>query len=220
MTHYTLEETPADTHVQELIAPYKRTYNAEMGLVLGHNEAPLFKDFPESTLGNWVTDLLVRQTEKRTGMQIDFAVVNQGGLRLTELAAGPVTRGKIYELMPFDNLVTVMEMPGSALRPFFDLMAQNGGWPVSGNVRYRIAQEKAMAIHIGGEPLDDERVYRFIIPDYVANGGDRATFFAGHARTDLDLLIRDAILHEVTQLETAGQKISAKLEGRVIEEKK
>jgi 2',3'-cyclic-nucleotide 2'-phosphodiesterase (5'-nucleotidase family) len=34
---------------------------------------------------------------------VDTSFVNDGGIRIDDIAKGPIALGKIYELMPFDN---------------------------------------------------------------------------------------------------------------------
>ena len=52
----------------------------------------------ESTVGNLVTDAM------RASAGVEIAMQNTGGLR-AELAEGPVTKGAIYEVMPFENTI-------------------------------------------------------------------------------------------------------------------
>ena len=42
--------------------------------------------------------------------QADLAVQNEGGVRINEIPAGPVTIRKVYELDPFDNSLLIVEM--------------------------------------------------------------------------------------------------------------
>ncbi len=65
-------------------------------------------------------------------MAVDAAFVNYGGIRISQLPKGEVTSGKIFELMPFDNIVVLQKLKGSVLQEFLDLIAERGGWPASG----------------------------------------------------------------------------------------
>jgi len=71
-------------------------------------------------------------------------------------------------------------------------------------------------VHIHGKALQSHRVYKFALPDYIANGGDRCTFLAdADKRVDLDYLVRDAIIDQVRNLTKQGREIESKEDGRV-----
>ena len=93
---------------------------------------PLTKGRPESSLGNWTADLLLAAARDLfPGYAIAFAVQNYGGLRLSEIGTGPLTVSELYELMPFDNELVLVELGGATLRAFIDHTLADGGWPVS-----------------------------------------------------------------------------------------
>ena len=212
---YAIQAVPEDPGLVDIIAPYKDSMDQVMNAVIGQCAANLFKDRPEGTLGNWACDAVLSETNLQDITPVDFVVLNYGGLRITELASGPVTLGKIYELMPFDNLVTILEANGEVVQSFVDRMAASGGWPGSATLRYEISGGKAMHVMIGGQPLQDELTYRFVVPDYIANGGDNIDVLEGLPRTDLSLLIRDALISQVKRRHAEGEAIGASLDGRV-----
>ena len=63
------------------------------------------------------------ETERLLGEPVDFAVINYGGMRIPAIPKGPITRGKIFELMPFDNLLVVVRLDVSILTQFINHMA-------------------------------------------------------------------------------------------------
>ena len=97
VTHSSIIEMDEDALISDMIQPYKEVMDEEMDVVIGTCAKTLEKGRPESTMGNWVADLIVEQTNARYDKTIDFAIQNQGGLRITSLGAGDVTVGKIYE---------------------------------------------------------------------------------------------------------------------------
>jgi len=216
VTHSSITSLEEDSGIDDMIKPYREAMDGEMGDVIGTCARTLDKGRPESTLGNWVADLLLERTSAKYGETVDFAIQNQGGLRINSLGAGDVTVGKLYELMPFDNMIVVLHMRGDSLMRMFDHMAQSRGWPISRQVKYVISDRKATNVHIGGSPIDAERIYKFALPDYIANGGDGCTFlFNAVKRVDLDYLVRDAIIDHVQLLTNEGRKIESLEDGRV-----
>jgi 2',3'-cyclic-nucleotide 2'-phosphodiesterase (5'-nucleotidase family) len=216
VTHSSIHEMDEDAQITAMIQPYKELMDAEMGVVIGINARTLEKGKPESTLGNWVADLLVERTSARYGQKVDFAIQNYGGLRINTLGAGDITVGRLYELMPFDNIIVVLHMKGEDLMQMFDHMARSRGWPISGQVRYAISDGQAVDVQIDGKPLESDHMYVFALPDYIANGGDKCTFLANaEKREDLDYSVRDAIIDQVRMLTKEGREIEGELDGRV-----
>ncbi len=213
--HMTREATTSDTAIDSLIAPYKAKLDAEMNQVIGTAEITLSKDKPESTFGNWMSDLLYEQINAHTGVEIDFASVNYGGIRIPTIQQGDVTRGKIYELMPFDNMVTVLYVDATTLRQFLDKIATSGGIPVSKQLRLAIRNGKPENITIKGKPIQDGKIYKIGVSDYVANGGDDCSFFVNQKREELGIFLRDVIIEYVEKQTAYGKNLTAELDGRI-----
>lgn len=211
----TVSESPDDRALDELIAPYREQMESSMGLVIGYCDEAIAKAKPEGPLGNWVADLLLDHANSTSDKPVDFAIQNFGGIRIPELPAGEVTLGKIYELMPFDNMLVILEMQGDELKQMFDHMAEGDGWPISRTVQYAIDGDTAVNIMIHGMPLDPGRTYLFALPDFIANGGDNCYFLEDARRTDSGDLVRDIIIKTVKDLHAEGLAISAQTEGRV-----
>ncbi|MEO1714912.1 MAG: 5'-nucleotidase, partial [Bacteroidota bacterium] len=102
----------ADSVLNALITDYRGQLEAEMNTVIGTIAQSLTLQKPESSLGNWMADVLLEKATFYSKRPVDFALQNYGGIRISELPAGPLTRGKIYELMPFDNQLVILDLPG------------------------------------------------------------------------------------------------------------
>ncbi len=197
-----------------LIQPYKKTLDAQMNEVLGVCEKELNKAQPESTLGNFIADALLIQSRKTYDHEIDFSVVNYGGIRIPSLAAGNITLGKAYELMPFDNQVVVMNLKGYIVQQLCDAMAVAGGWPVSG-IEFGIRNESAVNILINGTELNFDKNYWVAMSDYLANGGDQLDFLRTEPRYYIGIVFRDLIIDHIRSLTSQSQKISSQLDQRI-----
>lgn len=203
-----------DSALLRLIRPYSDSVNNSMNDVVGRAEQTLDKKQPEGTLGNFMVDALYASGQKVFNRPVDAAILNYGGIRITQLAGGPVTRGKIFELMPFDNLAVVQQLKGTVLQQFLDLIAGAGGWPVAG-LTFQIADKKAVNVRIKGQPLDPNKVYTIITSDYIANGGDNAAMLKPVAQQTKGYLIRDALFDHIAALKAEGRQINAREENRV-----
>ena len=195
------KQNEKDPAITAMISPYKNQLDESMNIVIGVVEKDMVKRKPNSALNNWVADILLDTGKAHFDGKVDFAVQNYGGIRVPSVSKGDLTVGKVYELMPFDNLVTIITAKGDIVRKLFVIIAEYGGWPLSKGSVLTIKNNKLESVMINGVELDDQKEYTFVLPDYIANGGDRCFFLTDQKRKDLSLLIRDAILQHVKSTE-------------------
>ena len=200
-----------DTVVQVLMQPYRDSINKSMNVIIGRADKTLEKASPEGTLGNFMADAMLYGARH---LNPDAAFVNNGGVRIVQMAAGDITRSKIFELMPFDNIVVVQKIKGDVLQEFLNLIAKDKGWPVAG-IQFAIKEGKAINVKIGGVGLDPNKIYTIVNSDYVANGGENAAMLKTIPQQTEGYLMRDAIFDYIDYLKSAGKPISANLENRV-----
>ncbi len=204
-----------DSTVLAMIEPYRIQMADEINAVIGKCAVDLKRDKPESLLTNWVADAIQQKTDDYFEGDIDFAVSNYGGIRIPVVAAGDITRGKIFELMPFDNMLVVVEMADTTVLKLFNHMAADNGWPISSGAQYEIKNQTAQNILIHGKPIQKGKTYAVAVSDYLANGGDKCYFLQEGKRTDLNLLIRDALILYVEDTTAKGLQVTSKLDGRL-----
>ena len=169
---------------------------------------------PEGSLGNFMVDAFFIMANQKYNTHIDAAFLNYGGIRLNQLPAGNVTRGKIFELMPFDNLLILQKLKGDVLQQLLDLIAAKGGWPLAG-ITMQIKDKKAINVMIGGKPIDMNATYTTANSDFMANGGDNADMLRPIPQITNGYLMRDAIFDYIKKLKRQGKNISANEENRV-----
>lgn len=207
----------SDEEISALLAPYKVKIDAEMSEVVGNVSRTLTKGKPESTLGNWVADAMQFETRK-AGYESDFAICNYGGIRVNEVAAGPLTRGKVFEICPFDNYLVIVEVPGLILDSVMHRIAASGGWPISSTVEMVIKDNKPKSVRINQFLLDHHKTYRVVMPDYIANGGDGFDMLIPLPRTQTNLFQRDALIANAKAEMQEGDMINATIQQRIIVE--
>lgn len=196
-----------DHPLELMVTDYRIELEAEMNEVIGINAENLVKGKVNSSMGNFVSDLLLSEAENNTGLEVDFAIQNYGGLRIRELPKGEITKGKLFELMPFDNLLVVVEMSGQDVISLCNRIAEYGGWPVSEGITFGIENEVADHIMIQGMPLDNNKKYHVAMPDYVANGGDSCPFMIGLPQIDTGIFIRHILISGVEQITAQGKQV-------------
>jgi 2',3'-cyclic-nucleotide 2'-phosphodiesterase (5'-nucleotidase family) len=206
----------ADSSIIKTYLPYKIKLDAEMNKIIGYSEVVLTKQsaIPESVLGNFFADAVFNQA-KKIESNIDFTVpTTKGGLR-NDVAKGAITVANIFELMPFENELVLFTLKGEDALNFINFVAKTNGQPAAG-LKMNINNGKPENIIINGKAFDVKQNYQVLTSDYIASGGDDAVGFSNPiAKRNLNLKIRDALLKEVTQLQTEGKTINAKLDGRI-----
>ena len=78
--------------------------------------------------------------------------MTNGGLR-TGLPAGPITLGSVFELMPFENELVVLDAPGPVVQQLFEYAARIK-MAVSGATYAVTFDGLPKDIRIGGQPFD------------------------------------------------------------------
>ncbi|MBN2542255.1 bifunctional metallophosphatase/5'-nucleotidase [bacterium] len=100
----------------------------------------------------------------------DFAICNMGGVR-AELPAGDVTLRDVFNVMPFDNSIVTLSVPGSVMVELFSQVAsKHSGLLVSGCKVYFDPDKKgkeSIRIEIQGEEISPGESYSLAISDYI-----------------------------------------------------
>ncbi|MEM6395888.1 MAG: 5'-nucleotidase [Bacteroidota bacterium] len=213
LTASSAPENEISEEIDEIVAPYKVQLETAMAEVIGQADEPLRLSKGESTLGNWVADLIFDEAKRLFPEQpIDFAITNRGGLRIDEIPAGPVTMEDMYRLMPFDNELVLVNINGVVMEEFLNYMASVwSGWPQSVHLRYKIEDEKPVDVSIQEAAPLLNRNYLVAMPDYVANGGDNAEMLADRPQIKSGQLIRDLLIEAIKRKGT----LQAELDGRI-----
>jgi 2',3'-cyclic-nucleotide 2'-phosphodiesterase (5'-nucleotidase family) len=203
-----------DAGAADYIKPYHDKVISEMQQVIGKAPVALGKNPGENPIVNFVADLQRTAASKYfKGEVIELGVMTNGGMR-NALPAGDITLGNVFELMPFENELLVLDAPGPVVQQLFDYSAPIG-MAVSGASYAVGADKKPQSILIGGQPFDPAKTYRIAISDYLAGGGDHMEFLKAAKLRHTGLLLRTVIIDHIKGLTAAGQSVTAKVEGRV-----
>jgi 5'-nucleotidase / UDP-sugar diphosphatase len=185
---------------REQLAALVEQGSAAMDEVVGElvEVGPAGDRFATSGLGNWFTDAF------RQASGADVALHNRGGIRKT-LVPGPLRRRDLFEVMPFDNTLVVMELTGAELERVFAKALkgkERANLEFSGCLlEFRIDREglsQFVRAWKDGRPLAPERRYRLATNSFLARGGDRLFADLGEPEfEDSGLLIREVLEAEV-----------------------
>ncbi len=215
------EGTPIDSTLVKLYLPYKTILEKDMNRVISYSEVEMIKDKPESFLTNFLGDLLLEESKKvcnEKGLDISPSVsfFNYGGIR-TFMPQGEITVGKIFELMPFENELVLVELQGDKMQEFLNYIASKGGDAIGG-ARLKISGDKATDVSIGGEKIDMSKTYWLATNDYVAGGGDGLDVLQQRLNfVNTGEKIRDVIISYMENKQEKKENLTAKLDGRIKE---
>jgi 2',3'-cyclic-nucleotide 2'-phosphodiesterase/3'-nucleotidase len=202
-----LRNVEPDSEIQSIIAPYEKTIAARAAEKLGEARDDLRKsETAESPLNNLVADSL----REAAGTQIGLH--NIGGIR-AGLTRGIITRGAVFEVMPFQDTVVKMTLTGSQLKRLLgrDVLAVSGLRVTWDTMRER-PNLLVSATLANGSPISDTGTYTIAVNDFMAAGGDGLVELTqGTSIQDTGILVRDAIASYLKKRPV----VSAATDGRV-----
>jgi len=195
------EEVPDDPEVTAALQPYVDEYGPIMNEVVGVTLVDLDAETEslrgsDTNAGNLVADAMLWNAG-----DADIAIHNSGGFRWKRIfPAGDITRADAHELLPFQNLLYVAEFTGTQIRQELEYIADGGHAQVAG-VRFtydatRPANERVTQATVGGEPLDDDRIYKVAMGKFLADGGSGHWVLAeGEGSEDRGIMLADCLIN-------------------------
>lgn len=203
-----------DNPIDRYILPFEQQIAAKMNEVIGTSDASMpiaGKYGGEIALGNLLTDIL------RTTTGSDVAILNSGGIR-TDLPQGPVTLGKVYEILPFDNTVVTLELPGHELARIGRVVADKIRNKQSGTLQFSGLQLKikgdTASVFINGRPVDPKRRYKVATINYLLDDNEGPYFGQAERIEDSGAFIRDVVISHIRKV----QRLSMPGMGRIVVE--
>ena len=183
--------------------------------VLGEAAVALEKYIPESPLMNFAADALMEMAQRNSAQKVDIALTNKGGLR-SNITAGTITFGDVYNVFTFDNRLAFLTLNGEQLLQLCGEIAAAGGEAISG-MRLVITQEgKLVDATVAGKPIDPQGTYRIATLDYLAQGNDNLTTLAQGSNLNVTrYLLRDLMVEYIKEQSAKGLRIKANCDGRI-----
>jgi 2',3'-cyclic-nucleotide 2'-phosphodiesterase (5'-nucleotidase family) len=193
-----------DSTVYYIIQPYQNEIEEQMNETLVYTKNDLTKGRPQSTIGNFVADLCLDYCDA------NICVFNNGGLRTT-IDKGNITRGKIFELMPFENELVILELNKTDFIELLNYISLRGGEPFSG-LNIKIDKNNNIIEHSWPVNFNNNETVRVLTSDYLANGGDKMSFFKGKKQHKIGLKLRDAIIDYCEKNDTIDIRLDNRIE--------
>ena len=210
-----IENKSGAAEVRAILERNKAYVDSIKSPVLGEAAVALEKYIPESPLMNFAADALMEMAQLHSEQKIDIAITNKGGLR-SNIAAGTVTFGDVYNVFTFENRLALLTLTGEQLTLLCKEIAKVGGEAISG-MRLEITKDgKLVDATVNGKAIEPQATYRIATLDYLAQGNDNLTTLAQGADLEVTkLLLRDLMVEYIKKETANGRKISAACDGRI-----
>jgi 2',3'-cyclic-nucleotide 2'-phosphodiesterase (5'-nucleotidase family) len=199
---------PVDS-IEQFVTPYRNRINEVLDSTLAYATDTFSpKDGSLNTsAGNFMADIVMSEArpifKKRTKKEIDFTLLNNGGIR-AEISKGAVTTRNMYQVMPFENTIVVVELPAKSVRELIAfLIDSRQPHPISG-IQIKLDRDGSLAsVNIQDKPFDEDRTYFVATSNYLVNGGDNMNFFKNNISvTETDYLLRNAMIDYIRKMDT------------------
>jgi 2',3'-cyclic-nucleotide 2'-phosphodiesterase (5'-nucleotidase family) len=216
---------PDDPAVEKMLAPYSEKVR-ELSRVIGRLEGGLKKTgVGGGSLGNLVTDAIRAQATAKLGQPVVLAIMNVGGLRKNEIAAGELHASDIFELLPFENALVSVDVTGVQLAKLLQIVTRDAQAGARIQFKYN---DKDRPEFIGGklvdetgkeQEIDPNKVYTIITIDYLLRlaSGAYAIFQEAKSTRPLNITVRDAVMNYVKSETAAGRTIRGGMDNRWVQ---
>lgn len=197
------EEFIPEPVVGRMIAEQTEIAEAGMDDIIGVTEVYLSRQSvdAQNRIGNMVCDAI------REYAEADFSFINLGGIR-DGISPGPITYRDIYNVQPFDNMLTVLEVEGTVLKDILEtrVAGTRGGLYVSGITlvynRRRDDFDRITKLLVGGEPWQADKIYRIATSDFLVEGNAGLTLLTRIPEdqiTRYEVNLREAIAEYISE---------------------
>ncbi len=149
-------EFPEDPGVAAVVSQFWKPIAAQFGEVVGQAGGEFASRGDDQAEYNLVADAV------RESFNAEFGMENMGGVR-APLVRGAITKADLVTLDPFNNTVVTFTATGKQIR---DILQRHS--PAVSGIRYRLENKELLDVTIGGQPLDDARVYTGVTNSYFA----------------------------------------------------
>jgi len=211
-----------DAEIQKVIAPLAAEIKASFDLPLIQAPQGLFRGRrgEENLLGYWVADVMRQAAAAAIGMPVRVGVTNAGGLR-SNLRQGQLKVADIFEMMPFENELVVIELTGAeVIQVVKEGLVRRGGEPCSGVMAVVGGTLEAPTFTItwaDGSAIDPKATVKLATSDYLYGGGDSIpTLKLGRKPVMTGITLRQMLLDQCTTLAKAKQELLPPPPGRYL----
>ncbi len=171
--HIIIKEQPTDSTLYKTILPYKVQLDNDLNIPIAQTITALEKNKNCNNLAQLVFESMQFYADTFIHQNY-YILINYGGLR-ANLPQGQITKRHIFELMPFDNTIVILELNSSQLQ---ELMQKSNS-----NTKLLV------------KPKNNANTNILVTSDYLYQGGDDCAFLKSARKINTgNFFIRDAII--------------------------
>ena len=150
-----------------------------------------------SMIAPLVAEAMLWKVDSQGGSDVSAVIWNAGGVRI-DLPRGDLSVGEIYNLLPFEDSLVILELTGAEIRMALEhgVGRGSGAFPYVAGFRYaadasRLAGSRIVRIAVRNKqndfvPVEDDRSYRVVVNSFLASGGDAYAVFKNASRYRYD----------------------------------
>lgn len=171
--HLVIKEQPTDSALYKIILPYKIQLDNDLNIPIAQTTTALEKNINCNNLAQLVFESMQFYADSFIHQNY-YILINYGGLR-ANLPQGQITKRHIFELMPFDNTIVILELNSSQWQ---ELMQKSNS-----NMKLLV------------KPKNNTNTNLLVTSDYLYQGGEGCAFLkSARPINSGNILIRDAII--------------------------
>jgi 5'-nucleotidase/UDP-sugar diphosphatase len=170
-------DIPEDQTVASIVARYWKPIAAHYAEIIGQAAADISERGDDLASYNLVADAV----REAYGTEIEFE--NMGGVR-APLIKGNITRADLVDMDPFNNTVMTFKITGRQLK---EILARSR--PAVSGLHYRMEGGQLSEVTVGGQPVDDNRVYTGATNSYFAGSAMKGIEVKDTGKLRLDVVI-------------------------------
>jgi 2',3'-cyclic-nucleotide 2'-phosphodiesterase (5'-nucleotidase family) len=216
---------PDDPPVDKMLAVYSPKVR-ELNVMLGRSKGELRKGGAGAgSLGNFVTDGMRSQAAAKAGKPVALALMNAGGIRRATIGEGDLKARDIFELLPFENALVVLDLTGEQLMRLLQTVVTAREAQSGARITYKTNADKKSELvsaklreATGEKEIDPKGTYTIVTIDYLyrVGGATYGVLREGKNMKELGITLRDAIMNYVKAETAAGRDIKPNLDGRFV----
>ncbi len=192
------EFMPSEADLQ-FIESCREVAEAGMDEVLAEAGSEIPRGTAEHPLGRLVADAMLDETGA------DVALMNRGGIRAS-LPRGPITPRIVYEAIPFEEDLYLIEVTGADLRRILEtgMQGRRRDMEPAGFTAVRNQalpdMSKIESLIVGGEEIDSSRTYTLVTTGYLASGNVGYEIMREFEAVPTGATLFDAVIHHISGL--------------------
>lgn len=214
-----------DPEVKKLVDRYNAALDSELAAVIGKagvvlNLREIDLRTGETNFGDLVAEAM------RAAVGADVGLVNGGAIRgdRTYDAGASLTRKDILAALPFSNVTVLLELTGADLLAALEngvskVEERAGRFPQIAGMTFVYdpaapAGNRIVEVTVGGEPLEEDKIYRVATNEYVAGGGDGyETMKNGDALIDASAgtLVATSLMNYIAAKKTVAFQVDGRI---------